>query len=819
MMQFLKDGQPAVNLRNRLQKPCPLVLDGAMGTMLFDALPDYNGSLELLNMERPDVIISIHKQYIDAGADIIETNTFGGNALKLQQANLDSRCEEINKAAAVIAKQAASNRAFVAGSVGPTGTLVEPMGTTPDEAVYNAFKKQIKGLVDGGVDCIAIETMTDLQEARLALLAAKAVTNIPIICSMTFEDNGKTVTGTDIVTAFATLSQMGADVVGANCSMGPDGLVQLFTGAIAQLKQLGVPLSVWANAGLPTLVNGKATYSLSPQQFAMLSTQFATMGFSIIGGCCGTTPAHINALANAVKEIRIDIPRSKTFHYITSRYGYIDVQQHQGLIIIGERLNPTARKQFAQELKENKFSFLREESKKQQDEGAHILDINVGVPGIDESIMMTKAVTILSKTVTIPLMIDSDNHAVIQAALWHYPGIPILNSISAKEESFNSMLPLLQQSGAFVIAMCLDESGIHKEAKKRIAIGQRLITLLQDNGIELSRIFIDPLILAESAESGAAMETLKVIEYFSKHGIKTSIGLSNISFGLPQRKYINNAFLKLAIQKGLTAAIVNPSAIDSNTEKPFTAEETMALDFLEGRDKNAVHYIAHFGTSQQQSRIQSPVKEKSSDILNRIFSLVVEGNIDDIEHAIHQALTMYEPEIIMSNALIAALEKVGQLYSSGEYFLPQMIASADTMKKGFTVLKPLMQQHKESLLGKVLICTVRGDIHDIGKNIVAMMLENHGFDIIDLGKDVPNEAVIASIIEHKPDIVCLSSLLTTTMPSMEQIATMIKNQQLPCKVMVGGAVVTKEYAESIGAYYGKDAVDAVSIAKTIVNVK
>jgi 5-methyltetrahydrofolate--homocysteine methyltransferase len=367
--------------------------------------------------------------------------------------------------------------------------------------------------------------------------------------------------------------------------------------------------------------------------------------------------------------------------------------------------------------------------------------------------------------------------------------------------------------------MCLDESGIHKESAIRIAIGQRLITMLQDNGIELSRIFIDPLILAESAESGAAIETLKVIEYFSKHGIKTSIGLSNISFGLPQRKYINNAFLKLAIQKGLTAAIVNPSAIDSNTEKPFTAEETMALDFLEGRDKNAVHYIAHFGTSQQQSKIQSPIKEKSIHILDRIFSLVVEGNIDDIENAIHQALTIYEPETIMSNALIAALEKVGQLYSSGEYFLPQMIVSADTMKKGFTVLKPLMQQHKESLLGKILICTVRGDIHDIGKNIVAMMLENHGFDIIDLGKDVPNEAVIASIIEHKPDIVCLSSLLTTTMPNMEQVATMIKHQQLPCKLMVGGAVVTKEYAESIGAYYGKDAIDAVSIAKNIIKVK
>ena len=801
-----------MNLRERLLRPYPLVMDGAMGTMIFNALPDYKGNLELLNIERPDVIASIHKLYIDAGADIIETNTFGGNALKLHEAGLDSRCEEINKAAAMLAKEVARGKAFVAGSVGPTGTLVEPMGMTQPETVYNAFRRQIAGLVAGGVDCIAIETMTDVQEARLALLAAKDVTDIPVICSMTFEANGKTVTGSDIVTALATLSQMGADVVGANCSMGPDGLIRLFKGTIAQLNELGVPLSVWANAGMPELVDGKAVYNLSPRRFASLSLEFAQMGFSIIGGCCGTTPEHIKMLALAVKHILINTKKTKTYNYITSRYTHINVSKHKGLLVIGERLNPTARKQFAAELKENTFTFLRNESKKQQDEGAHCLDINVGVPGIDEATMMKKAVNVLSNTVTIPLMIDSDNPFVTQAALWQYPGIPIINSISAKKQSFEAMLPLLKKFGSFVVAMCLDESGIHKDAGKRIAIGQKLIDLLQQHGIALSRIFVDPLILAESAESGAAQETLKVIEFFAKEGIKTSIGLSNISFGLPQRKFINNVFLKLALQKGLYAAIVNPGVIDTDIAKPYTTEELLALDFLEGRDKNASHYIAHFGTSQQQT----VHKEKTTNILDTIFSLVVEGNIDDIEKAVREALATYSPETIMNDALIAALEKVGDLYSKGEYFLPQMIASADTMKKGFNILKPLMLQKKESVLGRIVICTVKGDIHDIGKNIVAMMLENHGFDVIDLGKDVPNEKVIETIQQHKPDIVCLSSLLTTTMPNMGIIAKEINALKLPCKLMIGGAVVTKEYADSIVAYYGKDAVEAVAVAKNIV---
>ncbi len=801
-----------MNFRERLLKPYPLIMDGAMGTMIFNALPDYKGNLELLNIERPDVIASIHKKYVEAGADIIETNTFGGNALKLHEAGLDSRCEEINKAAAQVAREVAKGKAFVAGSVGPTGTLVEPMGMTQVETVYNAFKRQILGLVAGGVDCIAIETMTDLQEARLALLAAKDVTDIPVICSMTFESNGKTVTGTDVVTALATLSQMGADVVGANCSMGPDDLVELFKGAIAQLNELGVPLSVWANAGLPELIDGKAVYNLSPKRFAQLSVEFAKMGFSIIGGCCGTTPEHIKMLATAAKNILIDSKKSKSYTYITSRYNHINVNVHRGLLIIGERLNPTARKQFATELKENTFTFLRNESKKQHEEGAHCLDINVGVPGIDEVALMKKAVNVLTNTVNIPLMIDSDNPQVTQAALWQYPGVPIINSISAKKQSIEAMLPLLQKFGSFVIAMCLDETGIHKDAAKRIAIGEKLIDMLLQNGIALSRIFVDPLILAESAESGAALETLKVIEHFAKKEIKTSIGLSNISFGLPQRKFINNVFLKLALQRGLSAAIVNPGAIDTDITKPFTTEEMLALDFLEGRDKNATHYIAHFGPVQTSTQQQAKVV----NILEKIFTLVVEGNIDDIEPAVKEALHQHSAETIMNEALVSALEKVGDLYSRGEYFLPQMIASADTMKRGFNLLKPLMLQKKESVLGTIVICTVKGDIHDIGKNIVAMMLENHGFNVIDLGKDVPNETVIEKINEFKPDIVCLSSLLTTTMPNMGIIAKEIQTQQLQCKLLIGGAVVTQEYADSIGASYGKDAVEAVAVAKNIV---
>jgi len=805
-----------MNFRDRLKTPRPIIVDGAMGTLLFQKIPGYAGSFELLNVEQPKLLEEIHELYFEAGTDIVETNTFGGSSIKLEEFNLAQRCEEINEAGAALARRVADRYGkYVGGSVGPTGTLIEPMGETPPEVIYEAYAAQMRGLERGGADAIIIETMNDIQEAKLALLAAKDQTKLPVICSMTFEENGKTMTGTDMLTGFATLSALGADVVGANCSMGPDGMVTIWKESIDAIRELGINFSVWSNAGLPEMVDGEAVYSLTPDRFAELSLEFANLGVRVIGGCCGTTPEHIRALGNKLKEVNLPpAPAEKSYRFLTSRSKTTDMGGRSELIVLGERLNPSARKKFAADLKEEKQDFLREESRKQVKEGAHVLDINVGLPGIDEIGAMHRSIATLSNTVDVPLMIDSDNPQVLEKALMTFPGIPIVNSINGKQKSIDTVLPLIKRFGCYVVALCLDDSGIHQDAEKRIAAGDRLVGILEAEGIHHDRILVDPLMLAESAEPGAAMETLKVVKHFSNKGIKTSLGISNISFGLPQRKHINNMFLSMAVKEGLSAAIVNPTTL-AFIDEP-TDEEKLARDFLTGADHDAVNYIAHF-------KDQAPVTavEKTSgpvDIIDEIFTMVVEGNVDAIEAAIEAALPDKTPQEIMDNGLLKALEKVGELYSTGEYFLPQMIASANTMKKGFLRLKPLLAEGGGERLGTVVICTVKGDIHDIGKNIVAMMMENHGFEVHDLGKDVAAEEIIKTAKEVKGDIICLSSLLTTTMGEMKRVTEILESEKIDIPVMVGGAVVNQEYADSIRAHYSKDAVEAVNLAKTFMKV-
>jgi len=642
----------------RLHRGETLLLDGAMGTMLFELIPEYSGSFELLNLERPEIIRDIHRSYVAAGADIIETNSFGGNPLKLAEYGLRERSEQINCEAARIARSAAEGRdVLVAGAIGSTGLLIEPMGPVKAEDIYNGFCLQAKSLAMGGADIILIETMIDIQEARLALIAARECTSLPVICSMSFEGNGKTVSGTGMLPAFATLAQCGASVVGANCSMGPEGLGELYAREIDTLRGVGIPFSVWANAGIPEVINGVTSYNVGPEDFADRSMRIVDLGISVVGGCCGTTPAHIAALRK-----RLDGHHgtrheySRRFHYMTGRYGALDVDRREDVLKIGERLNPTARKKFAAELKEGQNNFLREESRKQLEEGAHILDINVGVPGIDEVAAMRRAIGILSGTVQAPLAIDSDNRDVLDAALLMYPGVPLVNSINGKKKSIETVLPLLKKYGSFVVALCMDDTGIHRDAERRIAIGESLISYLVSEGIDASRIFIDPLILTESAEPGSAVETLKVIAHFAKRDMKTSIGLSNISFGLPQRKYINNAFLAMASERGLTAAIVNPSAV--RTGLPFSEEEQLGADFLTGKDHNAVRYIARLGGDGQGAAAPAAgVVPETGDPLEKIYRLVVEGNSDEIVPAVESALEAFSPEDIMNSGLIKALRK------------------------------------------------------------------------------------------------------------------------------------------------------------------
>jgi 5-methyltetrahydrofolate--homocysteine methyltransferase len=783
-----------------------------MGTLLQAKLPGFRGCFELLNIEQPAIVADIHSLYIDAGAELIETNTFGANVIKLSEYGLSGRCREINREAARLAKKAAGSRAFVGGDISSAGKLIEPMGEATYDEIYASFKEQIIGLEEGGADLLIIETMTDVQEARIALNAAKAHSKLPVLCSISFEENGSTISGSSVLSGLATLAAHGADIVGANCGLGPVQMISIFKKNIEEIKSLGVPLSVWSNAGLPSFVDGKTVFPLGPDAFGDAAAGFADLGFAVIGGCCGTTPEHIRALSQRLsKGSYSPVSYSKHYRYATSRFTACDLSApRHGIISIGERLNPTARKKFAEELRAGSTAFLREESKAQEGEGADLLDINVGTPGIDEIAAMKNCVSILSNTVRTPLMIDSDNAEVLETALKIYPGCAVVNSINGKKKSIDTVLPVIKRYGCFITALCLDESGIFREADRRIEIGDRLVALLEENGISRERIIVDPLMLSESAEPGAAVETLKVIRHFASRGIKTSLGISNVSFGMPSRKFINNAFQTLAREEGLSAGIVNTKA--SKIISSWSEEETAAKAFLLGADHNGAAYIAKVAGIKEQPVETSIV----ADPLSRIKKLVIDGDLDRISDVVKEAMLTYPAETIMNAALICGLEEVGDRYSRGEYFLPQMIASANAMKNGFLILKPVLAQKSAASLGRVIICTVYGDIHDIGKNIVAMMLENHGFEVYDLGKDVPSEKVVAEAKVKHADLICLSSLLTTTMGEMKNVSTLMKDAGLSARLMVGGAVVTDEYAQSIGAHFSKDAVEAAALAKKLM---
>jgi len=786
-------------------------LDGATGTELqARGMPD-GVCPELWCIDNPECISSIHRDYKDAGADIVYACTFGANRYKLEQyGSVD--VGRINRDLALLAKKAAGDSAWVAGDIAPTGRFIEPFGDLGFEDAVNCYKEQALGLIDGGVDLFVIETMIDIQEARAALIAVKEVSDLFVMVSMTYEPHGCTLNGTDPMTALITLQSLGADALGCNCSTGPDDMIHIIRSMKPYAK---VPLIAKPNAGLPRLVDGKTTFDMGPEEFKSFGKAFVEAGVNLLGGCCGTTPEHIRALKKEIGGLGPKPPVRESISAVSSARKTKILDKDAPVTIIGERINPTGKKDLQHELAEGKMSLVRTYAREQASAGAGLLDVNAGMPGIDEVGTLKDMVCELAIKQDTPLCIDSSNIEAIETVLRIYPGRALINSISGEEQKLDRLLEIAAKYGSMFILLPLAGRKIPKTCEQRQVIIEDIFAKALVYGFTKDDIIVDAITMAVSADQGAAVETLRTIQWCSKEfGIHTVLGLSNVSFGLPERKWINAAFVAMAASHGLSMAIANPMSDEFMSIK-------LASDVLTTKDRQATAYIERYSRADRSGPGGSgsgPLAERPEDlpIDKKVYNAVIEGNREDITDIIDQAITQKaDLQMLVSDSMIPAIRKVGELYDKKVYFLPQLIASAEAMKKGFEHIEPYLKQAgaKDEKRARVILATVRGDIHDIGKNIVGLMLKNYGFDVIDLGKDVPTQTIVDAIREYNPDIVGLSALMTTTMTNMKDTIEHVVKEGLSCRFMVGGAVVTRTYAQSIGASYAKDGVDAVRVAE------
>lgn len=776
-----------------LIKQGTVLLDGAMGTMLQNAGLEAGAAPELLNIDKPELIEDIHRKYVEAGSQIVYANTFGANRYKLK----NNSVKEIISAGISIAKKACGKKALVALDIGPIGQLLEPSGTMTFEEAYDIFKEQI--IAGKSADVIVFETMTDLYELKAAVLAAKENSRQPIVCTMTFEENRRTFTGCCVSSMALLLNGLGVDAVGINCSLGPSQLIPICK---ELLEWTDMPVVLKPNAGLPDPVTGK--YDVSPEEFAEQMKYAASCGVKIFGGCCGTTPEYISALKKALDGTEVRrrkaLPRSAVC--TPSRTVVIDRPR-----IIGERINPTGKKLFKEALRNNDTGYILNQAIEQIRAGADILDVNVGLPEIDEKAMMIKAVKEIQSVTDAPLQIDSTIPEVLEAALRIYNGKPIVNSVNGEESSLETVLPLVKKYGAAVVGLTLDKNGIPPKAEQRFAIAEKILKRAMYYGIPKEDVFIDCLTLTASAEQEAVMETLRALGRVKKElGLKTVLGVSNISFGLPNRPLINQNFLTMALTYGLDLPIINPN-VDAMTGA------VRAYKLLANIDKNSFDFIAAYNSAAVQ-------KTENKDENNISLEYAVENGLkDESAKATAELLKTADPMEIINVALIPTLDKAGEQFEKGTIFLPQLILTAGAAQAAFGVIREKMISENSSPVskGKIVLATVKGDIHDIGKNIVKVLLENYGYTVIDLGKDVPCEEVVRAALEHRVKLVGLSALMTTTLKSMEETIRLLRESGSECKVVVGGAVLTPEYAEKIGAdFYAKDAKETCDIAKRIV---
>ena len=782
-----------------------VVLDGATGTELSKSGMPAGVAPELWIYENPDSIISVHNAYIAAGSNIVYAPTFGGNSCKLEEFGLAERQEEIIGSLMRITKENAySKGVFVFGDIAPTGRFIEPFGDMPFEEAVSVFRRLAEILAANGADGFAIETMMDLQEARAALIGCKeAAPDLPCIVTMTFENTGRTLTGVHPVSALVTLQALGADAFGCNCSTGPDDMALVISQMAPYAK---IPLIAKPNAGLPKFENGRTVFPMAAEEFASYAPCLIEAGATILGGCCGTTPAHIAALAKTLEKTELPEKREYTGSVIASPSDYRAISVDAPFTLIGERINPTGKKALQAELREGKLDMVFDFAMQQISSGAHVLDVNMGLSGINEKEMMQSAVRRLVQGTNGILCIDSTDPETVEAALRLYPGRALLNSISAEKVRLEKTLPIAKKYGAMLIVLPLTDDGIPKTARERMEIVDKIIAQAAELGYSEKDICVDALVMTVSADPSAAKTALDVIECCSRRGLNTVCGLSNVSFGLPARQLINKTFLGMAMGRGLNMAIANPLFSD-------ITELINSRDVLTGNDWDFSRFIGRYADVSAAVKVADTEKLSAGE---RLYQAVMQGNSSNIDGLCGAVMAEKSVQDMIDSILIPAITEVGEKYSRKEYFLPQLISSARTMQKAMEYLEPFMLSGSGNITKTpVIIATVKGDIHDIGKNIVAVMLKNYDFDVIDLGKDVPAERILDTAVEKGVKVVLLSALMTTTMGSMQEVVTLAKERKLDIDFIVGGAVVDETFAEMIGAVYGNTPMDSVRAAQKL----
>jgi 5-methyltetrahydrofolate--homocysteine methyltransferase len=799
----------------------PLLFDGATGTMLQSMGLKPGGCPDEINLLEPAMVEKVHSAYRAAGSDVITTNTFGASRVKLKEYGLEGRLKEINRAAVALARKGAGEKGFVAGGLGPTGLFIEPVGDMTFDEALEVYVEQAGALKEAGADLIIIETMMDIKEVKAAIIAARD-TGLPVVATMTFDGSMRTVLGTSPESFAIMAASLGACCIGANCSLGIEGILKAVE---AMSKVVSLPFIAQPNAGIPELKGTETVFPATPEEMAAYAPRLAEAGVRVLGGCCGTTEAHIQKMGQAFKKAQGGAPRIYNFTALSSRTSFQLFGAALAPIIIGERINPTGRKRLASEIKEGKTTVIRSEARRQAAAGAHALDVNVGVPGLEEAPSMERAVFCVNDNCNLPVVIDSASPEAIEAGLKAVDGKALINSISAEEKKLESILPLARRYGGALLALALDDDGIPETPEGRLRAVEKILGRVLDAGLRKEDLVVDCLAMTVSALPDSAVTTLKTIRLVKKElGLSTVLGVSNISFGLPMRSLINSNFLSMAIEAGLDCAIINPM----NSAMTDAYHSALVLTAKDDRAERYIGYarrIEAAGPRVATAELK-PVSETGEaettrtikGIRDKLKYAIVDGDEEGIVALVEEALAEGLDAMAVSNeGLIPGLEEVGRLFSSNRYFLPQVMLSADTMKLAFKRLKGELKGRKGPTLGKILLATVEGDIHDIGKNIVGTLLENHGFEVIDLGKNVKTERILEEAVKNEVDIVGLSALMTTTVMEMDNVIKLLKERGIKAMTIVGGAVVTEEFSSKIGAdEYGGDALGAVDKIKRLL---